>query len=102
MTENKSICWKLNPPHVSKFCSVLDDRIEGNLALRSHLEELYMQEAIKKIQEQNNKQVPVIWLHGTYTIVAKFLEGYKSTDDGGLTWRDSTEGEIKAWGYEDD
>jgi len=41
MTEEKPLSWKLDPPHVSIWGNVLDDRIKGHRKLRSKLEELY-------------------------------------------------------------
>jgi len=47
MTEEKPIAWELDPPHVSIFGNVLDDKIKGHRKLRSKIEELYETEDSK-------------------------------------------------------
>lgn len=58
--------------------------------------------AKEKDDESGIKWIPIKWLEDYNVYIAKILNRYKSTDDGGETWRDSTDEEIKAWGYEDD
>jgi len=57
MTEEKPIAWKLDPPHVSIWGNVLDDKIKGHLKLRSHLEELHDREECKKKMHEKRCQV---------------------------------------------
>jgi len=54
------------------------------------------------MKQESTEWIPIKWLNNSNIYLAKILNRYKSTEDGGLTWRDSTEEEIKAWGYEDD
>lgn len=47
----------------------------------------------------NNEWVPIQWLRINKVIIAKYKDVYKSTEDSGKTWRESTEGEILESGW---
>lgn len=81
MTEEKPITWKLDPPHISIFGNVLDDKIEGHRKLRSKLEELQDREERKKKIFEKRRQILESQLDSVNAEWNSLREKYNKTEE---------------------